>query len=100
MQSPFTKGRPNATQYVSSRRSVTSKEHYINSGSSRNIAIFSIAAVIAGSWLAFRAQSPKREDQVGGRRGEAAVVSQQDIQTMQGGKPGEGKPGRGPSHEK
>ncbi|KAL5357316.1 hypothetical protein BJX96DRAFT_144260 [Aspergillus floccosus] len=78
MQVPFTKGRPNTVQ-------------------SRNIAIFSVAAVIAGGWLAFRARSPKQEDQVGGRRGEAAVVSEQDVQTMRGGKPGEGKPGRGPS---
>ncbi|KAH8431430.1 uncharacterized protein LDX57_009091 [Aspergillus melleus] len=67
---------------------------------SRNIALFSIVAVIGSGWLAFRSQSPRQGDQFAGRRGERAVVSEQDIQTMSGGKPGEASPGRAPSHQK
>lgn len=47
---------------------------------SRNIAILSIAAVLAGSWLTFRAQSPNKHDK----------------KTMVGGQTGEDKVGRAP----
>lgn len=54
---------------------------------SRNIAILSIAAVLAGTWLTFRAQSPNKRD---------ILISEHDKKTMVGGQTGEGKVGRAP----
>jgi len=54
---------------------------------SRNIAILSIAAVLAGSWLTFRAQSPNKHD---------LLLSEHDKKTMVGGQTGEDKVGRAP----
>ncbi|KAJ5549639.1 hypothetical protein N7513_006873 [Penicillium frequentans] len=54
---------------------------------SRNIAILSVVAVIAGSWLTFRAQSPNKSD---------ILLSEHDRKTMVGGQTGEDKVGRAP----
>jgi hypothetical protein len=64
-------------------------------------------AVIGGSWLVFRSLSPRRKQAfvpqgdnqaVDGelKLGRAEVVSEDDRQTMKGGKPGENKVGRAP----
>ncbi|KAJ5656347.1 hypothetical protein N7507_008297 [Penicillium longicatenatum] len=46
-----------------------------------------IAAVLAGSWLTFRAQSPNKSD---------TLLSEHDKKTMVGGQTGENKVGRAP----
>ncbi|PYH90697.1 hypothetical protein BO71DRAFT_68379 [Aspergillus ellipticus CBS 707.79] len=58
---------------------------------SRNMAIFSVFGVLAGSWLLFRAQSPSKDEK---------LYSQKDAETMVGGQTGENKVGRAPSHQK
>ncbi|KAF7594835.1 hypothetical protein BBP40_008165 [Aspergillus hancockii] len=74
---------------------------------SRHTAILSMFAVIGGSWLAFRSLSPRRnqafvsegDNQAANgevKRGRAEFVSEDDRQTMKGGKPGENKVGRAP----
>ncbi|KAJ6065064.1 hypothetical protein N7444_000717 [Penicillium canescens] len=57
----------------------------------RNKAILSVLAVIAGSWLAFRAQSPNKND---------ILISERDKRTMVGGETGEDKIARAPLTEK
>ncbi|PWY92322.1 hypothetical protein BO70DRAFT_357436 [Aspergillus heteromorphus CBS 117.55] len=58
---------------------------------SRNMAIFSIFGVLAGSWLLFRAQSPSKEDK---------LYTQKEAQTMVGGQTGENKIARAPNPER
>ncbi|RHZ44348.1 uncharacterized protein CDV56_103604 [Aspergillus thermomutatus] len=59
--------------------------------SSRNIALLSIFAVTAGAWLAFRAQSPSKNE---------PLVSKKEVETMAGSPAGPGdRVGRGPSHQ-
>ncbi|GIJ99540.1 hypothetical protein Aspvir_001673 [Aspergillus viridinutans] len=59
--------------------------------SSRNIAFLSIFAVLAGSYLAFRAQSPSKNE---------PLVSKKEVETMQGSPAGQGdRVGRGPAHQ-
>jgi hypothetical protein len=62
-----------------------------NAFSTRNKAILSVLAVIAGSWLVFRAQSPNKND---------ILISERDKRTMAGGETGEDKTARAPLTEK
>ncbi|GFF35543.1 hypothetical protein IFM51744_08293 [Aspergillus udagawae] len=58
---------------------------------SRNIAFLSIFAVLAGGYLALRAQSPSKNE---------PLVSKKEVETMQGSPPGQGnRVGRAPSHQ-
>ncbi|KAH1307065.1 hypothetical protein KXX11_004869 [Aspergillus fumigatus] len=60
-------------------------------GSSRNIALLSIFAVVAGGYLAFRAQSPSKNE---------PLVSKKEVETMSGSPAGQGgRVGRGPDHQ-
>ncbi|KAB8237006.1 hypothetical protein BDV23DRAFT_154108 [Aspergillus alliaceus] len=74
---------------------------------SRRTAILSIFAIIGGSWLAFRALSPRRSQAYvseGDHRaqndevilGRSKFVSEADRETMKGGGTGENKTGRAP----
>ncbi|PKX97918.1 uncharacterized protein P174DRAFT_446635 [Aspergillus novofumigatus IBT 16806] len=59
--------------------------------SSRNIAFLSIFAVIAGGYLAFRAQSPSKNE---------PLVSKKEVEAMYGSPAGQGdRVGRGPAHQ-
>ncbi|KAF7139744.1 hypothetical protein CNMCM5793_007814 [Aspergillus hiratsukae] len=59
--------------------------------SSRNIAFLTMFAVIAGGYLALRAQSPSKDE---------LLVSKKEEQTMAGSPAGPGdRVGRGPAHQ-
>lgn len=58
---------------------------------SRNIALFSMVAVIAGGWLTFRAQSPNSKD---------ILISNEDRKMMVGGDVAQPTSGRAPSGER
>ncbi|KAF9890829.1 hypothetical protein FE257_005400 [Aspergillus nanangensis] len=57
---------------------------------SRNIAIFSLFAVLTGTWFAFRSQTPNKKDTLG---------SNKDAQTGGGGQTGENKVERTPKNK-
>ncbi|BCR86294.1 uncharacterized protein ACHE_30281A [Aspergillus chevalieri] len=56
----------------------------------RNKAILSIFAVMAGSWMLFRAQSPNKED---------ILLSKADVDTTLKGQTTSGKSGRSMAHQ-
>jgi hypothetical protein len=84
--------RPQATRYVLPDKMTIFCHLYLQiPSSSRNIAFLSIFAVIAGGYLAFRAQSPSMHEM---------VVSEKEEETMAGSPKGPGdRVGRGPAHQ-
>lgn len=55
------------------------------------MALFSMAAIIAGGWLTFRAQSPNGKD---------ILISDEDRKMMVGGDVAQPTPGRAPSRDR
>lgn len=87
----FTNGRrPQGGRYVLGH-ALPMVSTYRFSSSSRNIALLSIFAVVAGGYLAFRAQSPSKNE---------PLVSKKEVETMSGSPAGQGgRVGRGPDHQ-
>lgn len=84
---PVTQEVSSTNIHIFKARSLT---HLISIRSTRNKAILSIFAVMAGSWMLFRAQSPNKDD---------VLLSKADVDTTLKGQTTRGKSGRSMAHQ-